>query len=108
VPKVGFCICLYDILEASNGLIGHGTGNANVKGTSMGFTMPAAFNTLAVEFRMIVFRPYKGEIINAKVRLCTPDGIQRKFGMISSFSFLTGGSKYELLRRYLRSEDDAV
>lgn len=29
-----------------------------------------------VDFRMIVFRPFKGEIINATVKLCTPDGIQ--------------------------------
>lgn len=32
VPKVGFCISTYDILKASDGLIGHGTGNANVMG----------------------------------------------------------------------------
>jgi DNA-directed RNA polymerase III subunit RPC8 len=32
VPKIGLCVSMYDILKTSDGLIGHGTGNANVKG----------------------------------------------------------------------------
>ena len=32
VQKVGLCICMYDLLKASDGLIGHGNGNLNVKG----------------------------------------------------------------------------
>lgn len=32
VQKVGLCICMYDLLKASDGLIGHGTGNVNVNG----------------------------------------------------------------------------
>jgi DNA-directed RNA polymerase III subunit RPC8 len=51
---------MYDLLKASDGLIGHGNGNANVN----------------VEFRMMVFRPFKGEIIGAVVKQCTPAGIQ--------------------------------
>ena len=34
VQKVGLCICVYDILSASDGLIGHGTGIVNVNGTT--------------------------------------------------------------------------
>jgi DNA-directed RNA polymerase III subunit RPC8 len=34
VHKVGLCICMYDLLTASDGLIGHGTGNVNVNGSS--------------------------------------------------------------------------
>ncbi|KAI4106663.1 MAG: hypothetical protein L6R37_002055 [Teloschistes peruensis] len=30
VQKIGLCICVYDILAASDGLIGHGTGIVNV------------------------------------------------------------------------------
>ena len=51
---------MYDLLKASDGLIGHGTGNVNVN----------------IEFRMIVFRPFKGEIIAAVVKASTPSGIQ--------------------------------
>lgn len=32
IQKIGLCICLYDILWASEGLIGHGTGLVNVNG----------------------------------------------------------------------------
>ena len=32
IQRIGLCICLYDILKASDGLIGHGTGIANVNG----------------------------------------------------------------------------
>jgi DNA-directed RNA polymerase subunit E'/Rpb7 len=34
IQKIGLCICLYDLLSASEGLIGHGTGLVNVNGTS--------------------------------------------------------------------------
>lgn len=33
IQKIGLCICLYDLLWASEGLIGHGDGTANVNGT---------------------------------------------------------------------------
>ncbi|RYP71438.1 hypothetical protein DL771_004805 [Monosporascus sp. 5C6A] len=59
IQKIGLCICMYDLLWASEGLIGHGTGMVNVN----------------VEFRMIVFRPFKGETILGKISSATPDGI---------------------------------
>ncbi|KAG6999289.1 DNA-directed RNA polymerase III subunit rpc8 [Physcia stellaris] len=60
IQKIGLCICVYDILTASDGLIGHGTGVINVN----------------VEFRLIVFRPFKGEIIMGRVRGSTDLGIR--------------------------------
>ncbi|GAB1311322.1 DNA-directed RNA polymerase III complex subunit Rpc25 [Madurella fahalii] len=59
VQKVGLCICLWDVLWTSEGLIGQGTGMANVN----------------VEFRMVVFRPYKGEVIIARINDQTAEGI---------------------------------
>lgn len=32
IQKIGLCICLYDLLWSSEGLIGHGTGLVNVNG----------------------------------------------------------------------------
>ena len=32
IQKIGLCICLYDLLWASEGLMGHGTGIVNVNG----------------------------------------------------------------------------
>ncbi|KAH7326354.1 RNA polymerase III subunit Rpc25-domain-containing protein [Stachybotrys elegans] len=59
IQKIGLCICLYDLLWFSEGLIGHGTGLVNVN----------------VEFRMVVFRPFKGEVMLARIRSSTPAGI---------------------------------
>ena len=35
VQEIGLCICVYDILKASDGLIGHGSGLVNVNGMSI-------------------------------------------------------------------------
>ncbi|KAI9722599.1 MAG: hypothetical protein M1812_001530 [Candelaria pacifica] len=51
IQKIGLCICMFDLLKTSEGLIGHGTGIVNVN----------------VEFRLIVFRPFKGEVIVGKI-----------------------------------------
>lgn len=59
IQKIGLCICLHDLLSASEGLIGHGTGIVNVN----------------VEFRLVVFRPFKGEIILGKISTSLPTGI---------------------------------
>ncbi|KAK7951444.1 RNA polymerase III subunit Rpc25 [Apiospora aurea] len=62
IQKIGLCICMYDLLWASEGLIGHGTGLVNVN----------------VEFRLIVFRPFKGETILGRISSATPEGINSK------------------------------
>ncbi|KAL2004964.1 hypothetical protein VTN00DRAFT_2814 [Thermoascus crustaceus] len=46
--------------KSSDGLIGHGTGQVNVN----------------VKFRMIVFRPFKGEILLGKITSNTENGIK--------------------------------
>jgi len=60
IQKIGLCICLYDLLLASDGLIGHGTGVVNVN----------------VEFRLIVFRPFKHEVMVGRISSATPQGIR--------------------------------
>jgi len=60
IQKIGLCICFYDLLESSDGLIGHGTGLVNVN----------------VKFRLIVFRPFKGEILLGKIASATENGIK--------------------------------
>ena len=32
IQKIGLCLCMWDLLEASEGLIGHGTGLVYVNG----------------------------------------------------------------------------
>ncbi|KAJ5975255.1 DNA-directed rna polymerase III 25 kd polypeptide [Penicillium waksmanii] len=60
IQKVGLCVSFYDLLESSDGLIGHGTGLVNVN----------------VKFRVIVFRPFKGEIVMGKISSGTEHGIK--------------------------------
>ncbi|KAL1981954.1 hypothetical protein VTN96DRAFT_1966 [Rasamsonia emersonii] len=60
IQKIGLCIGFYDLLESSDGLIGHGTGLVNVN----------------VKFRLIVFRPFKGEIILGKITSSSENGIK--------------------------------
>lgn len=51
IHKVGLCIGFHSIISTSEGLIGHGSGIINVN----------------VDFRVVVFRPFKGEIIQASI-----------------------------------------
>jgi len=60
VYNIGLCICLYDLLKVSEGLIGYGNGSANVH----------------VTFRFIVFRPFKGEVLTGRISSSTPAGIK--------------------------------
>ncbi|KAF2707744.1 hypothetical protein K504DRAFT_458223 [Pleomassaria siparia CBS 279.74] len=59
VQNIGLCLCLWDLIEASEGLIGHGTGLVYVN----------------VEFRLAVFRPFRGEILQGRIKSSTEEGI---------------------------------
>ncbi len=56
---MGLCIALFDVLSAGDEYIHPGDGGA----------------TLHVEFRLIVFRPFVGEVLTGIVRSCSPKGI---------------------------------
>ncbi|KAF2724941.1 DNA-directed RNA polymerase III polypeptide [Polychaeton citri CBS 116435] len=66
VHKVGLVIGLHSIITTSEGLIGHGTGIVNVN----------------VDFRLIVFRPFKGEILRGTIT-----GSQMQEGITLSMDF---------------------
>lgn len=34
IQNIGLCICLYDVLKVQDGIIGYGTGIANINGKS--------------------------------------------------------------------------
>lgn len=59
IQKIGLCICFYDMSKCGEGLIGHGTGIVNVN----------------VEFRLVVFRPFKGEVIQGRIAYSNSQGI---------------------------------
>ncbi|GAA5893126.1 hypothetical protein JCM6882_003892 [Rhodosporidiobolus microsporus] len=59
IPNVGLCISLLDILSTSEGAVMYGDGCYYYR----------------TEFRLIIFRPYIGEAILAKVKSQSPEGI---------------------------------
>ncbi|EMC93248.1 hypothetical protein BAUCODRAFT_141757 [Baudoinia panamericana UAMH 10762] len=64
IHKVGLCVGFHSLIKASEGLIGHGTGIVNVN----------------VDFRVVVFRPFKGEIIRGVISASTENGMQMSTG----------------------------
>lgn len=79
IQKIGLCISFYDLLESSDGLIGHGTGLVNVNGRPLKRWVSSPelrADSLIVKFRMIVFRPFKGEIMLGKIASATEKGIK--------------------------------
>ena len=78
IQKIGLCISFYDLLESSDGLIGHGTGLVNVNGRLYQHFLNSEILTdyHIVKFRMIVFRPFKGEIMLGKISSGTEHGIK--------------------------------
>ncbi|PGH18474.1 DNA-directed RNA polymerase [Polytolypa hystricis UAMH7299] len=83
IQNVGLCIGFYDLLESSDGLIGHGTGLVNVN----------------VKFRLIVFRPFKGEIILGKITSGTEHGIKISLEFFNDIlippSLLLDGARFD-------------
>uniref|UniRef100_A0A098DVR2 DNA-directed RNA polymerase subunit n=1 Tax=Gibberella zeae (strain ATCC MYA-4620 / CBS 123657 / FGSC 9075 / NRRL 31084 / PH-1) TaxID=229533 RepID=A0A098DVR2_GIBZE len=88
IQKIGLCICLYDLHWASEGLIGHGTGLVNVN----------AKEYFTAEFRMVVFRPFKGEVMIGRIRSSTPAGINLRTDFFDDifvpFEELPEGAEY--------------
>jgi len=60
VQNVGLCICLWDLLKASEGMITGGDSRVHVN----------------VVFRLVVFRPFKGEILQGTICDDNEDGIR--------------------------------
>jgi DNA-directed RNA polymerase III subunit RPC8 len=83
IQGIGLCICFYDLLESSDGLIGHGTGLVNVN----------------VQFRLIVFRPFKGEILLGRIASATENGIKIGLEFFNDIlvppHFLPQGSRFD-------------
>ncbi|KAK4046635.1 DNA-directed RNA polymerase III complex subunit Rpc25 [Microbotryomycetes sp. JL201] len=64
IPNVGLCVALMDILDATEGAVLYGDGCLYYK----------------CEFRLIMFRPFVGELIIAKVRSQNEQGIRLSIG----------------------------
>ncbi|ERN01432.1 hypothetical protein AMTR_s00002p00266390 [Amborella trichopoda] len=62
IPNLGLCISVYDIRSIEGGLIWPGEGSPTYK----------------VTFRLVMFRPFMGEILVGNVKRLDKDGLQGK------------------------------
>jgi len=88
IHRIGLCVALYDILNTSEGLIGHGTGIVNVN----------------VDFRMIVFRPFKGEICMGKILSSSDMGIRISMGFFDDIFVPAPGMVFDPAK-YIKTEE---
>jgi len=85
IQRVGLCICFYDLLSATEGLIGHGSGVINVK----------------VTFRLIIFRPFRGEVLEGTISESTSAGLRLHIELFDDITVpgpnnLLDGTSYDL------------
>jgi DNA-directed RNA polymerase subunit E'/Rpb7 len=64
IPQLGLVVTLYDVLSIEGGFIHPNDGAAYFK----------------VEFRVVVFRPFVGEVITGKLRACGKEGLYISLG----------------------------
>jgi DNA-directed RNA polymerase III subunit RPC8 len=68
LPSVGLVICLYDVLRVGAALIHPADGASHFE----------------LVFRVVVFKPFAGEIINGKIREATPEGLGVTLGFFDN------------------------
>ncbi|PIA18307.1 hypothetical protein COEREDRAFT_6548 [Coemansia reversa NRRL 1564] len=67
---IGLCMLVHDLLEIDEGFVQHSEGWIWVK----------------VKFRMIVFRPFRDEVLVGRVRSASPVGIEVSMGFFDDIS----------------------
>ncbi|KAE9972258.1 hypothetical protein EG327_009559 [Venturia inaequalis] len=84
LQQVGLCICFWDMLKIGDGLISQGDGLVNVNVEPLQHVQNeidsiavASPEATRAKFRILVFRPFKGEIITGTILdSSSPDGIR--------------------------------
>ncbi|XP_068650597.1 DNA-directed RNA polymerase III subunit rpc8 isoform X2 [Aristolochia californica] len=67
IQKLGLCISVYDIQSAEGGIVLPGEGSSTYK----------------VVFRLVMFRPFVGEVLIGKVEKCDDKGLQLTLGFFN-------------------------
>ena len=96
IINVGLCISLYDILQIKESFIyqgdgsAHATGNYGIDPNCLNeFHLLIVFfhpKKLLVNFRLIVFRPFIGEVIVGKLRSCSLEGVHVSLGFFNDIN----------------------
>ncbi|BFZ53802.1 DNA-directed RNA polymerase III complex subunit Rpc25 [Savitreella phatthalungensis] len=95
VDGLGLCVCLYDIVGATDGTVKAGDGGAY----------------LNVEFTLVVFRPFRGEVLTGRVAGYDGGGIKVSLGFFDDIHIPPGklfaGMSYDLAAQgYVWTTDD--
>ncbi|KAA8896297.1 RNA polymerase III subunit Rpc25-domain-containing protein [Sphaerosporella brunnea] len=84
VYNLGLCIALYDIQRVTEGMVSHGSGSAHV----------------TVEFRLVVFRPFKGEVLTGRISSSSHHGINVRTDFFDEIfipdTYLFEGTTYDV------------
>jgi len=64
VPNVGLCVTLWDITKMEDSFVLPGDGASHT----------------TIHFRFVVFRPFQDEILNGKIKSCSPEGVHVSMG----------------------------
>ena len=83
LENVGLCVCFYDFVHIADAYVYSGEGAATVEGRAS-IAVPCHTDVsnnsisriFAVLFRLVVFRPVEGEVIEGRVRACDETGVQ--------------------------------
>lgn len=78
VVDLGLCINVFDILEAEDPYVHPGEPNAFVK--SKDCVDKITRNIMLAKFRLVVMRPFEGELLIGKIRSCGEEGLHIDMG----------------------------
>lgn len=67
IPKLGLVISIFDLIEYDTGLFKPGDGAMYIN----------------VKCRLLIFKPFVGEVIQGWIEKCTPDGIKVNIGFFN-------------------------
>jgi DNA-directed RNA polymerase subunit E'/Rpb7 len=97
---VGLCVCVFDLLELSDGRVRYGDGCLWHKGVSPAKRDFTSQHNAPVLFRLVVFRPFISEVIFGKVKSSSEDGIRGSSSGSESSLFDAKDSHSWFLRRH--------
>lgn len=79
IGEVGLGMSVYDVLEVEDPFVHPGESHAFIKGKTLTVDIKVRFYFLVclfvVKFRLIVFKPFVGEVLIGKIRSCTEEGL---------------------------------
>lgn len=92
VQEVGHCICVHDILNVTEGFILYLDGCSYVRGISCAIRIITCTQRFfLVTFRLVVFRPFVGEILVGKIKSSSPAGVVVTLGFFDDI-LIPGGA----------------